>query len=171
MVVHGTRRFRDRVPGEAAAAGEVATTLLGAWYATLLRWRSPVALLVNEATLLPVLVRCAPARTLVKRIPGAIGDVLAAHQVPPDLIAEEQDRMAECRLTATTNRSVVGVMNEFGFLADLERADTSGFETDSGALLALTVRLASTPCGPLYQRHVSPDRELAAIIANHRSDR
>ena len=28
-----------------------------------------------------------------------------------------------------------------------------------------TMRLSETPCGPLYKRHVSPDRELAALLA------
>jgi len=32
-------------------------------------------------------------------------------------------------------------------------------------LLGLSVRLAGTPCGPLYKRDVSPDRELAALLA------
>ena len=31
-------------------------------------------------------------------------------------------------------------------------------------LVGLAVRLAATPCGPLYDRNVSPDRELAAIL-------
>jgi hypothetical protein len=56
---------------------------------------------------------------------------------------------------------VVGVMNEFCHLADVVRDD---YVDD---LLALSLRLATTPCGPLYQRHVSPDRELAALVAEH----
>jgi hypothetical protein len=31
-------------------------------------------------------------------------------------------------------------------------------------LVALAVRLAATPCSPLYGRNVSPDRELAATL-------
>src|SRR4051794_35622753 len=31
LVVHGTRAFRDRVPGLAAAPEDVSTTLLGPW--------------------------------------------------------------------------------------------------------------------------------------------
>jgi hypothetical protein len=52
-------------------------------------------------------------------------------------------------------------MNEFKYLADVY-AKVDG-ETD---LLALSMRLARTPCGPLYTRHVSPDRELAALVAS-----
>jgi len=32
------------------------------------------------------------------------------------------------------------------------------------SLLELSVRLAQTPCGPLYKRHLSPDRELTALL-------
>jgi len=32
-------------------------------------------------------------------------------------------------------------------------------------LVVLSLRLAKTPCGPLYGRHVSPDHELAAVAA------
>jgi Domain of unknown function (DUF6933) len=58
----------------------------------------------------------------------------------------------------TASRSVVGIVNEFTYLADAWRQD----EPD---LLALAMRLAATPSGPLYKRHISPDRELAALVA------
>ena len=51
-------------------------------------------------------------------------------------------------------------MNEFSFLADHHRADFGG------DLVELSVRL-ETPCSPLYKRHISPDRELAAVIQRH----
>jgi hypothetical protein len=65
--------------------------------------------------------------------------------------------MCQWRTAATANRSVVGVMNEFSFLADAWR-------DAHGDLLALAVRLAATPCGPLYSTHGSPDRALAAHV-------
>ena len=67
--------------------------------------------------------------------------------------------MRTCQLCVTTNRRVVGVMTEFARLAEVYReADPV---TD---LTLLAVRLAATPCGPLYGRNVSPDRELAATV-------
>ncbi len=56
------------------------------------------------------------------------------------------------RLAKTNSRSVLGVMNEFKYLAEIH-AKLDG-ETD---LLALSLQLAQTPCGPLYKRHISPD--------------
>jgi hypothetical protein len=183
VIVHGTRVFRDRVPGRVAVPDEVSTTVLGAWYATVLRWRRPVALLVNEPTLLPLLMPLAPARTLLARIPGAVADVLAAHRLPAAFIDAERAAMGEVRLAPTANRSVVGVLNEFTFLADIHRADVHRADVhradvhradvrrsdkgraDADGLLELSLQLAGTPLGPLYQRHVSPDLELAALVA------
>ena len=69
MIVRGTRRLLDRLGGPTATTDDTSTTVLGDWYATLLRRRSPVALFVNETTLLPVLTRLAPAHTLLRRSP------------------------------------------------------------------------------------------------------
>jgi hypothetical protein len=59
----------------------------------------------------------------------------------------------------TANRSVVGIMNEFSHLATVYRANEP-----SMGLTALAVRLATTPCSPLYGKNVSPDRELAVFL-------
>ena len=67
--------------------------------------------------------------------------------------------MRDYRVATTANRSVVGIMNEFTYLAEAYRGDTPAPD-----LLALAMRLAATPCGPLYSKHVSPDRELAALL-------
>lgn len=156
----GQGRFRARVPGVEASASDGSRAFLGCWYATLPRWRPEVALFVNESTLLPVMVALAPARTLLGRFPTAVAEVLGAHHVPGELIDREVAELAGgLRMEPTTNRGVVGVMNEFSNLADAARGD---YADD---LLALSVRLAATPCGPLYRRHVSPDRELASLVA------
>jgi hypothetical protein len=118
-----------------------------------------VALLVNETTLLPALMPLAPAATLPTRIAQQIATVLAAHRAPSAIVDEELHRMQPCRLARTVNRSVVGVMTEFTQLAEVYR--DSNPDPD---LLHLALRLAITPCGPLYGRKVSPDRELGALL-------
>ena len=69
--------------------------------------------------------------------------------------------MREHRLGPTTNRSVVGSMNEFTHLADAYRNAAV-----TPALLQMSLRLATVPCGPLFSRHISPDRELAALLGS-----
>src|SRR4051794_2014649 len=122
IVVHGTRAFRDRVPGPAAGPGETSTTVLGDWYATVLRWRRPAALLVNELTLLPLVMPLAPAKTLLHRLPDGLAELLSAHGVPAALIEAEHAEALDHRVAPTANRSLVGVMNEFPYLADAHPA-------------------------------------------------
>jgi hypothetical protein len=69
--------------------------------------------------------------------------------------------MRDWRLGPTANRRVVGIMNEFTHLAEAWRWDQP--QPD---LHALALRLATTPCGPLYRKHISPDRELAAVLCS-----
>ncbi len=157
LILRATKQLLDRIGGPRLGAGEQSTTQLGQWYATALRWRPQVALLVNEPTLLPVLMPLARAATLPSRAGDHIATVLAAHGVPGSIITAERERMSQWRTAATANRSVVGVMNEFTFLADVWRDG----HVD---LLALAIRLAATPCGPLYQTYGSPDRALAAVV-------
>lgn len=162
LVVRATKKLRDRIKTIPAHTTEISTTTLGDWYATALFWRPQVALWVNEATLLPVLVPLAPAASLAERFCDRLAAVLSAHGASGRFIDSEVAEMAQVRVAKTANRSVVGIMNEFSFLAEAY-LDPPG----PADLLGLSMRLAETPCGPLYQRHISPDRELAALLANH----
>lgn len=139
---------------------EEPTTDLGNWYGTALFWRPQVALMVNEQTLYPLLMPLAPAATLMERFPDALGQTLRAQGVPSDFIETETAEMSDGRYAKTANRSVVGIMNEFSYLAEVRRE-----RRGEGDLVTLALRLTQTPCGPLYKRHGSPDRELDAFIA------
>src|SRR5262245_10232517 len=118
LILRATKRLLDRLGPATLLEGERSTTLLGPWYATLLRWRPQAALLVNASTLLPVLMPLAPAATLPARAGEQIGVTLAAHGVPTSIIDAEREQMRTWRTATTANRSVVGIMNEFAFLAD-----------------------------------------------------
>ena len=163
FVVHGTRKFLDRVKEATVVPAEQSTTALGSWYATALFWKPQVALFTNELTLLPVLVPLAPAATVIDRFPEMLATVLRAHSLSDSFIAHELAEMTEHRLAKTQNRSVLGVMNEFAYLGGHYLVD--GIDD----LVRLSLRLSETPCGPLYTRNVSPDYELAAFVAE-RSD-
>jgi hypothetical protein len=67
--------------------------------------------------------------------------------------------MAQHRLAKTANRSVVGTMNDFSSLAEFRRERHGGDD-----LLALSLELAHTPCGPLDKGHGFPDLELKAMV-------
>ena len=106
-----------------------------------------------------MLLPLAPATTLPTRIAQQVAAVLAAHAAPTTIIDEELQHMRDHRVGRTANRSVVGIMNEFAVLAEIHRNDDP-----SQDLVDLAVRLAATPCGPLYRKNGSPDRELAALL-------
>jgi hypothetical protein len=53
-------------------------------------------------------------------------------------------------------------MNDFAHLASAD-----GTRRNAVDLLDLSLRLAQTPCGPLFRSHISPDREITAYITEH----
>jgi hypothetical protein len=161
ITIFATKKLLDRIKSSTIAPnGALGTTLLGNWYATALFWKPQVALLVNEKTLLPVLMPLAPATDLATRFPRHLADVLAAHGMPQQFIDNELRQMNEVQYAKTLNRSVVGIMNQFSYLAEDYR---EYLETKD--LLGLSIRLAETPCSPLYKRAVSPDRELRQLVS------
>jgi len=157
--VRATKKLLQRLGRPTLRDGEGSTTLLGEWYATALFWRPQVVLLVNEPTLLPVLLPLAPAATLPARVPAQIAAMLSAHGAPARIVDRELQHMRDWRVAPTANRSVLGIMNEFTYLAEAWRDGAA--QPD---LQALALWLAETPCGPLSGKHVSPDRELAALL-------
>jgi len=156
VVIHGTKKLLDRVPGSSSAI-EAPTRPLGSWYATVLFWKPQVTLLVDEDTYLPLLMPLAPAATLLQRFPDALERLLTAHHAPASLIEPAITAARQPVLAPTANRRAIGVMNELAYLATHHHA--SG-ETD---LVTLAVDLARTPISPLYPTHVSPDRALTAL--------
>ena len=137
----------------------IPTTVLGDWYATVLFWKPQGGLLVNESTLLPVLLPFAPAATVIDRFPKALATVLRRHGIGEAVIEDECAAMADHRLAKTRNRSVVGMMAEFAFFCGAYAESEDAFD-----LVELSLWLARTRCGPLHSRQGSPDRELAAHI-------
>lgn len=101
---------------------------------------------VNAETYLPVLVPMAPAAGVTDRFPGAMADVLLALEIEPDYVAAEAAEMGEVVVAKTASRRVLGVMNEFAFMA--EHTIGTG-RSDPDDLLGLSVWLAGTIVGPL----------------------
>ena len=79
--------------------------------------------------------------------------------MPGEFIDSEISGMNEVVYAKTANRSVLGVMNEFVFLVD-------GYRDQDGSVnpVALSLKLAGTPCGPLYKGAVFPDKALRELV-------
>lgn len=120
-----------------------------------------LTLVVNERTLLPVVLPLAPAETLARRFPQALAQVLLALDVGQDFVKAELERMGQVTCCKTVNRSVVGIMNQFTYLAE-------GCRDNFGTVdpLALSLKLAGTPCSPLYKGAVCPDSAVKELVFN-----
>jgi hypothetical protein len=162
FAIHCTKKLLERVkPAAIAAGGALGTTLLGNWYATALFWKPQVALLVNEKTLLPVLMPLAPATDLATRFPEHLAGVLTAHGMPQQFIDHELAEMHEVQYAKTSNHSVVGIMNQFTYLAEGYRE-----YLETSDLRELALKLAHVPCSPLYKSETFPDRELKLLVGS-----
>ena len=143
--VRGTKKFLDRV-GRPITDPPPSTTVLGDWYANVLFWRPQVALFVNATTFAPVLMPLAPSASVVARFPMAMAEVLGAIGVDPRFVEAEISGMGSVVLAKTASRTVLGVMNEFAFMA--EHTIGTG-RADPADLLGLSVWLANTIVGPI----------------------
>lgn len=165
LIVRATKKLRDKIGGIAARPDDASSTLLGDWYANLLAWRRPHVILVNARTLVPVVTPLAPAKGLTARLPDVIADALLALGVAHEFVDAEHEGMGEVRIAPTADRSVVGSMNDFAFLADHRRQQASN-DLDDLSLGKLSKDLAHVPCGQLYKSHTFPDAELRALLAS-----
>lgn len=126
------------------------------WHGTLLA--TSARIVGQRANIAPGSDAPGSGRDGARPIPIALGDTLAAVEVEPQFIDAELAEMNDGQWAKTASRSVLGVMNEFSFLANESRR-RHDFDP-----IGLALWLVQTPCGPLYGRHIGPDRELAAAV-------
>ncbi len=146
FTVRGTKKFLDRVGRPVAEPPSSSSTVLGDWYANVLFWRPQVALFVNATTFVPVLIRLAPASGALARFPSAMVEVFGALGIDARFIDSERSEMSTVVLAKTASRQVLGVMNEFTFMA--EHTISTG-RSDPADLIGLSVWLADTIVGPI----------------------
>jgi hypothetical protein len=120
FVVHGTKKFLDRVHSTTPPAPDPppVTTILGAWYATVLLWQRQIAFFLNEPTRLPLFVPLAPAATVIPLMTQTAAAVFTALGLSKEFITREVTEIGTHQLTKTANRSLLGSMNDFAYLAE-----------------------------------------------------
>ena len=122
------------------------TTRLGDWYANVVRvGRSQCVLAISERTLLPALLPAAPFVSIPARLPEAVGDVLLAIGIQPELVCSEVGEMQPVGLARTQSRQLLGSMTDFARLIE-------GYMELKLPLLDVALRLAEAPCGPIAMR-------------------
>ena len=99
-----TRKLLKRLQGKPAAVESLATSTsrLGDWHANLLYLTGgQVILVVNDRTLLPVLVPASPGSTFIARFRSALSEVLGCLGIDPLVIEKELEAMDEVQLSST----------------------------------------------------------------------
>jgi hypothetical protein len=160
--IFATKKLLDRIKQPTLDSTPVSDGVLNSWYATALFWKPQLALFVHEETLLPVLMPLAPASSLAERFPTYLAAVLKALDVDSGFIMAQVAAMGQVQYTKTSNRSVLGIMNQFSYLAEGYRD-----YLETGDLLELSLKLANSSCSPLYKRETFPDKELHRWIKDN----
>jgi len=153
-----TSRLLKRLKVEPQAVAPASTTTLGDWHGNLVHvGRQQLVLAVADKALLPLLVTAAPIATLVPRLRVGLAHMLGMLGVPREAIEREDAAMREVVYGKATSRQVLGILVDFAKLLPT-------FLGDGDSLLGASLRLARTPCSPLYKTSTSPDRATAALF-------
>ena len=139
------------------------TTVLGDWYANILFAR-PVHLVLalSERSLLPVVVPAKDVKRLPDRVARAAQDMLRAIGIPEEQVATETLAMSEGYLAVTSNRKVLGSLNDFVFHLELSLQDRPNWELHEHAR-----QLAEMPSGAID--YAFPSESTRALFASSRA--
>ena len=116
VIIRPTANLAKKMKVKLVATSNQSSTLLGDWYARdLVIDRQQYILCVSEYGRLPVIFRAAPYASLPMRLVTALPEVLQKIGVPIEMARVEVSKMDEVVLAKTSNRSILGSMNEFRF--------------------------------------------------------
>jgi hypothetical protein len=86
-----------------------------------------------------------------------VTDVLRTLGISRGDIDREDAEMTESVYGKTTNKQVLGILVDFAKMLPYHL-------DDGGTLLDASMRLAETPCSPLYKTTTSPERATIALL-------
>ena len=146
LVLRCTQKLLARLKQADNLTAVESTTRLGDWYGNILQLgRRQHLLFISERSRLPVMIPIREGKRLAEVFPDAVCEVLALVGVAVADIADERSRMSEIAFGRTRNRSLLGTMNDFAFMA--QSVDTRRTEPESPEHLMRF--LAKTPILPL----------------------
>ena len=115
-------------------------------------------LFISEHSRLPVVIPIREVKRVETIFPNAVCAVLAAVGIADESIADERLRMSEIAFGPTMNRSLLGTLNDFAFMAQQGNANRAESESPE----ELMRFLAQTPTLPL--NGASPIELMRAIF-------
>lgn len=163
FVLRCTQKLLDRLNATPEPEPAPPDTVLGDWYANLIRvGRIQVVLAVSERSLLPVVVPARDGRSLVQRLSEALGLMLSAVGVPPDDAIAERGAMQRWAIGKTANRRVLGSLNDLAFPLEVGLCDSP-----DRTLLEQSLWLARTPLKVID--YGAPEQATLAAFAARRA--
>ena len=118
VVLRCTQKLLARLQQAENLAAVESSTRLGDWYGNILQLgRRQHLLFISERSRLPVVIPIREGKRLADVFPDAVCEVLALVGVGVADIADERSRMSEIAFGRTRNRSLLGTLNDFAFMA------------------------------------------------------
>ena len=146
VVLRCTQKLLARLKRPEAPADLQSTTRLGDWYGNILQiGRRQHLLFISEHSRLPVVIPIREAKRLETIFPDAVCGMLTAVGIADESIADERSRMSEIAFGPTSNRSLLGTLSDYAFMAQQGNANRAEPEFPE----ELMRFLAQTPILPL----------------------
>src|SRR5687768_14960900 len=146
VVLRCTQKLLVRLKQAGDLPAVESTTRLGDWYGNILRiGRRQHLLFISERSRLPVVIPIREVKRLGTVFPDAVCERLSIVGVAAADIADEGMRMSELAFGRTKNRSLLGTLNDFAFMA--QQGNMNRTEPESPEELMRF--LAQTPILPL----------------------
>jgi hypothetical protein len=146
VVLRCTQKLLVRLKQVGDVQPTESTTRLGDWYGNILRIGHRQHLLfISERSRLPVVIPIREASRLGTVFPDSVCEILTNAGVASADIAEERSRMLDLAFGRTRNRSLLGTLNDFAFMA--QAANARQVEPESPEQLMRF--LSQTPILPL----------------------
>lgn len=158
--IYATKKLLDRIQEPTIGCVPEATTKLGNWFARPLFWRAQYALFINEETFLPVFALLAPASSLANRFPDDLATTLRTYGVLESFIENELLAMDDVAVSKTSNRRLVGILNELAIMAARMRANHPDLNP-----LRLALELAQVPLGLSGGEYRVPEEALRTLVS------
>jgi hypothetical protein len=163
FVLRCTQKLLDRLNATPHSEPAPTDTVLGDWYANLIRvGRIQVVLAVSERSLLPIVVPARDGRALVQRLSEALVPILTSVGVPTADATAELGAMQHWVVGKTASRRILGSLNDLAF-----QLQVGLLNFPDRTLLAHSLWLAKTPLKVID--YGAPDQATRAAFAAHRA--
>lgn len=156
-----TRRLINKLQVSVVIDPPQPNTRLGDWYGNVLfSGYHRLIIFVSEQSLLPVIMPLRERKQLLPSFRSRLSELLFHLDVPEKVVSLELANMEQALIARTSNRSVLGTMNQF-----IQDSKIYMQMHDEFNLIDLELWLAETPCGPKEYRY--PDKIAPLLLSEY----